>query len=411
MSRGIVVRVLITIFEKLVPISGGGTPRTSSLVKAFVARGHEVHVASSIAVTRREAISRLGCDDWVPLQGVNRLGRWKMPKYMVAFPYNILRVAAAVRRLKPDLIVSHNSIAGYGALLGQKWSPRSLTVLDLTDLLFEYLEDYSQAGWLRAVSSGGRRLENKVIRESDRIVTISDAMKGIAADLGADVGHIDVVPDGVDTGLFQPVDGQPLRDAHARGASHVLIFHGAIDPQDDPGLLVDAARLVVASHADVCFWLVGNGSAVPDLKKKVSRYSLDDNFYFSGWVEQQQIPSFISASDIGLVVLPDVISARGRVTLKEFEYWACGVPAILPRLPALQEVAQEGVTALFYRPGDANDLADQIGRLMDDPALRARLGGNGLAMVKEKYEWSRLADRFVELCEGYVHDARSDEEG
>jgi glycosyltransferase involved in cell wall biosynthesis len=404
------VRVLITIFEKLVPISGGGTPRTSSLAKAFVARGHEVHVASSIAVTKREAIARLGCDDWVPLQGVNRLGRRKMPKYMVAFPYNILKVAAAVRRLKPDLIVSHNSIAGYGALLGKKWSPRSRTVLDLTDLLFEYLEDYSQAGWLRAVTSGGRRLENKVIRESDRIITISDAMRNIAAEFGADVGHIDVVPDGVDTSLFQPVDGQPLRDAYARDASHVLIFHGAIDPQDDPGLLVDAARLVVARGEGVCFWLVGNGSAVPDLKKRVSEYSLDDNFYFSGWVEQDEIPSFISASDVGLVILPDVISARGRVTLKEFEYWACGVPAILPRLPALEEIAQEGVTALFYRPGDANDLADQICRLLGDRELRVRLGGNGLTMVKEKYEWSKLAERFVELCEGYVCDGRSVEE-
>ncbi|MCJ7620340.1 MAG: glycosyltransferase, partial [Anaerolineae bacterium] len=86
------MRVLVTIFEKLVPISGGGTPRISSLVRALVARGHEVHVASSIAGTRREAVGGLGCEDWVSLQGVNRLGRWKMPKYMVAFPYNITRV-------------------------------------------------------------------------------------------------------------------------------------------------------------------------------------------------------------------------------------------------------------------------------------------------------------------------------
>jgi len=401
------VRVLVTIFEKLVPISGGGTPRTSSLVKAFVARGHEVHVAASIAVKRQEAIERLGCDDWVPLQGVNRLGRWKMPKYMLAYPYNILRVAAAVRRLKPDLAIAHNSIAGYGALLGKKGSPGSHTVLDLTDLLFEYLEDYSQGGWLGPVTSGGRRLENKVVRESDKIITISDAMKEIGVQYGAQAEHIDVVPDGVDTSVFHPVDGRPMRDAHASGANNVLIFHGAIDPQDDPGLLIDAARLVVGRREDTCFWLVGDGSAVPDLKKKVREYALDDNFYFSGWVEQHEIPSYISASDIGLVILPDVISARGRVTLKEFEYWACGVPAILPRLPALQEVAQEGVTALFYRPGDAKDLADQIDRLLMDRGLRARLGENGLAMVKEKYEWSGLADQFVQLCEGYVYEGRS----
>jgi teichuronic acid biosynthesis glycosyltransferase TuaC len=404
------VRILVNIFEKLVPISGGGTPRVSSVVRAFVARGHEVYVASSIAVTRREAAPSLGCEEWVLLQGVNRLGRWKMPKYMVAFPYNIMRVAAAVRRLRPDLIVSHNSIAGYGALLGKRWSPDSLAVLDLTDLLFEYLEDYSQGGWLRAVMGVGRSLEHKVIRESERIITISEAMKEIAEGYGAQTEQIDVVPDGVDTSVFHPVDGRALRDAHASGASHVLIFHGAIDPQDDPQVLVDAARLVVGEHERACFWLVGDGSAVPALKKKVSEYSLDDHFFFSGWVQQSEIPSFISASDVGLVVLPDVLSARGRVTLKEFEYWACGVPAILPRLPALEEIAEEGATALFYQPGDAGDLAAKIRLLLEDRELRLRLGKNGLAMVKEKFEWSKLALQFVELCEGFVRSSQCQSE-
>ena len=169
-------------------------------------------------------------------------------------------------------------------------------------------------------------------------------------------------------------------------------------------MLVDAARLVVAEFENVCFWLVGDGSAVPDLKREVAAHALDRNFYFSGWVEQHEVPSYISASDVGLVVLPDVLSARGRVTLKEFEYWACGVPAILPRLPALEEVAQDGVTALFYRPGDADDLASKICLLLQDAELRARLGGSGLAVVKEKFEWSKLASEFVQLCERYVQE-------
>jgi glycosyltransferase involved in cell wall biosynthesis len=397
-----VVKVLVSIFEKLVPISGGGTPRVSSLIKAFVARGHEVHVASSIAVPKREAIDLLGCQDWLPLQGVSRLGRWKMPKYTVAFPSNMLRVAEHVRKLRPDLVVSHNSIAGYGALLGKKLSRQSLTVLDLTDLLFEYLEDYSKKGWLRAVMSGGRLLENKTIVDSDRIITISEAMKEILVQHGAQGARIDVVPDGVDVSVFRPVDGQELRREYARGASRVIIFHGVIDPQDDPGLLVDAARLILPKHPDTHFWLVGDGSAVPGLKREVSNHSLEDNFYFSGWVEQNEMPSYICASDVGLVVLPDVLSARGRVTLKEFEYWACGVPAILPRLPGLQEVAEEGVTALFYEPGDEADLAAKIRVLLEDDELRTKLGKNGYAAVRERFEWGMLASRFVDLCEKYA---------
>lgn len=395
------MRVLVTIFEKLVPISGGGTPRISNVINAFVARGHEVYVASSIAVSREEAIDRYGCAHWLPIQGVNRLGQWKMAKYMAAFPLNILRVTNYARGLKPDLIVSHNSIAGYSALLAKRFKTTTLTVLDLTDLLFEYLEDY-HSRWLRAILGLGRKMERTTIGGSDKIITISQAMKGIACRFGARPQDIDVVPDGVDTDIFRRVNGHDLREKYAPDADHVLIFHGVIDPQDQPELLAEAARLVVERCPKTAFWMVGDGAAVPHLKERVARYRLNDRFHFSGWVAQEEVARYISASDLGLVILPDVLSARGRVTLKEFEYWACGVPSILPRLPALEEIMEEGEGGLFYTPGDHRDLADKVCSLLANDVRRKELGAAGLRRVKEKFEWRTLAQSFVELCESYM---------
>ncbi len=397
------MRVLVTIFEKLVPISGGGTPRISNVVKAFVRRGHEVYVASSVAISREEAIERYGCFHWLPIQGVNRLDRWKMPKYMVAFPLNILRVTNYARRLKPDLIVSHNSIAGYSALLAKRLHPQTITLLDLTDLLFEYLEEYGSR-WLRLTLLLGRSLERSTFKGSDRIITISRAMKEILLGYGVESKRVDVVPDGVDTEIFHPMEGEELRRRLSPSAERVVIFHGVIDPQDRPQLLVEAAQIVLERFPKVAFWLVGDGAAVPHLKEMVIRYNLEENFLFTGWVPQGKVARYISASDLGLVILPDIISARGRVTLKEFEYWACGVPSILPRLPALEEVMEEGEEGLFYTPGDHRDLADKVCSLLTDDLWRKELGARGLRKVKEKFEWRSLAERFVQLCEGYLEE-------
>jgi predicted glycosyltransferase len=136
------LRVLITIFEELIPLTGGGTPRISNIVKAFVKRGHEVYVAASIGMGKSDAIEQLGCVDIKPLFKVSRLSEKKMIKYMYTHPLNILRLVRYADRLKPDVIVSHNSIAGFSALLTKKLTKKSITVLDLTDLLFEYLEEY-----------------------------------------------------------------------------------------------------------------------------------------------------------------------------------------------------------------------------------------------------------------------------
>ena len=66
------MRVLVTIFEQLVPISGGGTPRISSVINALVRRGHEVSVAASLEVDVRNALELLNCDKVLPLKNINR---------------------------------------------------------------------------------------------------------------------------------------------------------------------------------------------------------------------------------------------------------------------------------------------------------------------------------------------------
>jgi glycosyltransferase involved in cell wall biosynthesis len=107
-----------------------------------------------------------------------------------------------------------------------------------------------------------------------------------------------------------------------------------------------------------------------------------------------------------LVILPDVLSARGRVTLKEFEYWACGVPAVLPRLPALQEVVADEEASLFYTPGDADDLSTKVNFLLEHEERRREMGRAGQRRVSEQFEWRTLTGEIARLCEEYVRSNR-----
>jgi glycosyltransferase involved in cell wall biosynthesis len=93
------------------------------------------------------------------------------------------------------------------------------------------------------------------------------------------------------------------------------------------------------------------------------------------------------------------------VTLKEFEYWACGKPAVLPRLPALQEIIPEGEASLFFRPGDAHDLADKICSLLAHDGRREEMGEAGRRMVVERFEWRVLTEELARLCEQYAAHA------
>lgn len=396
------MRVLITIFEELVPLSGGGTPRISNIMKALTRKGHEVYVASSLGVRKEDAISQMECVDLLPLWKVSRLSSNKMVKYLYTHPLNIWRVVKYARKIKPDLIISHNTIAGFAAHLAKRSPKNCFVVLDLTDLLFEYLGDYHPGGWMRLVQLEGKRLERKIIRESDKIVTVSNSMRNILFTYGAKLENIEVICDGVDTKIFKRTDEEKLRSEFGKSAENVIIFQGVIDPQDSPQIILDAAKEVVKKHCQTMFWIIGDGTAVSSLKQKVAQDNLTEHFYFSGWVKQEELARYISVSDIGLVILPDSLSARGRVTLKEFEYWACGVPVIVPQLPALEEVVEEGKTGFFYQPGDFKSLAQKIMLLIENKDMGKKMGQRGMEVAKEKFEWQKLANRYVKICEDFV---------
>jgi len=250
-------------------------------------------------------------------------------------------------------------------------------------------------------------MERTSVRRSDRIITISRAMRDILVrDYGARSDRIDIVHDGVDTRVFCRQEAAELRSTYASGTDHVLIFHGVIDPQDGPELLIEAAPAILEQHPKTCFWMVGDGTAVPGLKARTEAAGLSDRFYFSGWVRQADVARYISASDLGLVILPDVLSARGRVTLKEFEYWACGVPAVLPRLPALQEVVGDEAASLFYTPGDAADLAAKVNGLLADEDRRREMGRVGQQRVSDQFQWRALTGEIASLCEKHAQTTR-----
>jgi len=400
---GDLMRILVTIFEQLVPISGGGTPRISSIVNVLVNRGHEVSVAASLGVDVKEALEILRCHEVIPLKKISRLDKNKMKKYLLFHPFNISKVLYGAKRIKPDLIIAHNSIAGYAGLLSKKVTG-CLVVVDMTDLLFEYLPSYREISWAHYIQKVGRRMENKAIQGADRIITISNAMKEVLIQRGAKQENVNVIYDGVNLDMFKPHNEEAtiLRQKHAAGAKYVIMFHGVIDPQDQPEIVVDAATGILKEHPHTMFWLIGDGTAIPSIKEKVERTGIGERFFFSGWIPFEDIPSFISACDVGLVILPNTISARIRVTLKGFEYWACEKPIVVSELPALKEIVIPGQTGLLYKPEDAEDLVEKIRVLLEDKDLCIKMGRAGRELVEKEYSWNKLATEFVIICESML---------
>jgi glycosyltransferase involved in cell wall biosynthesis len=116
---------------------------------------------------------------------------------------------------------------------------------------------------------------------------------------------------------------------------------------------------------------------------------LDEFTRFVGWISQEDLPRHYRASDIGVVptIAPDGLSRTS------VEAMACGLPVVGSRIGGLPSTITDGVTGLLFEPGDPEDLARKLTILLDEPALRLRMGLAGRRRFEEDFTWETVIDR------------------
>jgi glycosyltransferase involved in cell wall biosynthesis len=111
-----------------------------------------------------------------------------------------------------------------------------------------------------------------------------------------------------------------------------------------------------------------------------------------------EVATYLYAADCLIVPPTDEPLRVGRTVLpmKIFSYLAAGRPILAPRLPDMQEVLTDGVTACLVDPGDFGGAAAALVALQGDPARRARLARNARDAAAE-CTWEARARRVLEF--------------
>jgi glycosyltransferase involved in cell wall biosynthesis len=140
--------------------------------------------------------------------------------------------------------------------------------------------------------------------------------------------------------------------------------------------LVDAARLVVDQRPHAKFFLYGEGPLLEPLQQQAARLGLGDRFVFGGFVKD--VARVLGAFDIS--VFPSLWEGT---PLTVFETMAAGKPIVATDADGLLDVLTDERDALIVPKRNAAALAEQIVRLIDAPAERARLAANARETSRE----------------------------
>ena len=302
------------------------------------------------------------------------------------------RVRRLVHDLAPDLLHAlHVTSYGFlGALA--KYRPFIVSVWGTDVLEAPHLTPFHS--WLTRYALAGAD-----------VITATSLQLGVETTRYAPRGTpVTVIPYGVDLDRFAPAGERPPRDEIVIGTVSRL------SPEKGVRYLIEAfARLRGTLGPTLKLRIAGDTTPVaagPErhaLEALAARLGIAEAIEFAGWVEHEALPAFLRGLDV--FVLPSVFEGFGVAAV---EASAAGLPVVASNVHGLPEVVRDGTTGLLVPPRSPDALADALGRLINQAALRETMGRAGRDFVAARYDWRQNARQMERLYASVLSPAGSE---
>lgn len=201
------------------------------------------------------------------------------------------------------------------------------------------------------------------------------------------------VPTGVNFGIFNRTKtSEDLRKEFGFDKDSIVLGTVAF-LRDYKGihLCLDAVALLRKIFPSIKLLVAGDGPEGIRLQEKAKVLGIQDNVYFVGF--RPDVHRVLAT--LNLFVLPS--TAGEGVPQAITQAMAMGVPVVAAATGGIPEVVQHDVTGLLVPANDVNMLTNNLLRLIEDDALRARLGCKGRELIVRSYSMESMIDKIEDM--------------
>lgn len=313
-----------------------------------------------------------------------RFERTTTPVKLVRYFFCWRRAVRKLRKLVDQVdvhLVHANSTAAFlfaAQLLGKQKVPRIWHVRDFS-------------------LTGIRWIDRAMARSALAIIAISEPIRKSVPRVSGVGEKTTVIHNGVDTAEFAPVDRTALRREFGIGEGTPLVgIVGQVVPWKGHERFLEVAAKVSERLPDAKFLVAGDNrfgdfpGILDQLKDRAAKLGLRDRVLFPGW--RDDAAAVMNALDLLLVTSDN--EPFGRVVI---EAMACGKPVVSFRCGGPVEIIEHGKTGLLVRPHDTASMADEVVRLMSDPAASVEMGRRARQVVRERFSADLCAAKVQEV--------------
>jgi len=225
-------------------------------------------------------------------------------------------------------------------------------------------------------------------RRAERIIAISDAVRGVLLSAGFPPDQIAVVPSGIAIDETARVTREdPRRKLGLLPSTSLAVATGALERPKDHATLIRAAALTLG-NSDLHWAIAGEGRLRADLERLIDQLGLRRRVHLLG--EVPDAARLVASAD--LFVMSSIEEGLGTAVL---DAMALGIPVVGTRAGGIPEMLAGGAGTLVP-PGDPRALADAVTALLNDPAARAAQVARGREAVR-RFSDERMAEGVLQV--------------
>lgn len=273
-------------------------------------------------------------------------------------------------------------------------------VLEVRDLWPDYMVQMGLAR-RKVLARSLFALERVLFQRADHVVVVTSSFRKRVIEKGVAPDRVDVISNGVDTGLYYPAtEPPPIPALERRDGEFIVGYLGNMGAGQGLDAVVQAAALLAAEEDDTRFVLAGDGPTRARITELVAELGLN-SVALHPPIPKAATRAFYNACDACLVPLAPVPVFQETVPSKLFEVMACERPVVLCAEGEAGSIVGSSGGGVVAKPGDPRDIADALRRLRALSAdERAAMGRRGRSFVERHYRRDALARAYLAVLAG-----------
>jgi len=175
-----------------------------------------------------------------------------------------------------------------------------------------------------------------------------------------------------------------------------IVFVGRLSAQKG---IETAIRALAAMKRSIVLDVIGDGPDRAASVELAGQLGVADRILWRGHVKHGELPQLLARASA--LIAPFTDEGLGLVAV---EAQLCETPPVAFASGGLVDVIENDVTGALVAPGDVAALALAVERIVEDSALRERLGKAGRVAALARFSPESVAERYARIYRDAVSD-------